>query len=179
MYSHLGSAGRIFLIDIAKKLIFTSDDEGVTGKGFTLDQFMPEKIQFGDGSTPSLSPIYITLANGDELDVNGFQIKFNSQLIALKSMVDVRLAVVGTPTATGFVVSVKSALDNTGIRGLLSADFIKASGVSAAVFGTDNGDGTYSFTGAGLTTGTVTLRAANLLTVKSYEAVAPATVTIS
>lgn len=179
IYSHLGSGGRVFLIDMNKKLIGTSDDGGVTLKGFLLDQFMPEKIQFGDGSTPSLSPVYMSLSNNDELDVNGQQIKFNTQLIALKPLVDVKLAVVGTPSATGFTVSVKSALDNVGVKGLLAADFILAGGIAAAVFGTDNGDGTYTFTGAGLTTGTITLRAADLLTVKAYEGPStPLTVTI-
>lgn len=178
MYSHLGSGGRIFLIDINKKLICTSDDDGVTLKGFTLDQFMPEKIQFGDGSTPSLSPIYYTLANSDELDVSGFQMRFNTQLLALKALVDVKLAIVGATSATGFTVSVKSILDNVGVKGLVSADFIKADGIAAAVFGTDNGDGTYTFTGAGLTTGTITLRAASLLTVQAFEAVNTLTVTI-
>lgn len=178
IYSHLGSAGRVFLIDINKKLIGTSDDGGVTLKGFLLDQFAPEKIQFGDGSTPSLSPVYMSLSNNEELDVNGVQIRFSSQLIALKPMIDVILAVVGTPTATGFVISVKSVYDNVGIPGLLTADFVKTGGIAAAVFGTDNGDGTYTFTGAGLTSGTVTLRATDLLTVKAYEAVNIVAVTI-
>lgn len=178
MYSHLGSGGRIFLIDINKKLIGTSDDGGTTLKGFTLDQFIPEKIQFGDGSTPSLSPIYYSLANNEELDINGVQLRFNTQLLAIKALVDVRLAAVGTPLATGFTVSVKSILDNVGVRGLVTADFVKASGIAAAVFGTDNGDGTYTFTGAGMTTGTITLRATDLLTVKAYESVELATITI-
>jgi hypothetical protein len=179
MYSHLGSGGGIFPIDINKKLIYTSDDGGETLKPFTLDQFAPEGIQFGDGQTPSLSPIYWSLANNDELNVNGFQMQFTTQLIALKALTDVKLSVVGTPSATAFTVAVKSALDNVGITGLVTADFIKAAGISAAVFGDDNGDGTYDFTGSGLTTGTITLRAANLLTVKAYEAANVLTVTIA
>ena len=178
IYSHLGSAGRVFLIDVNKKLIGTSEDGGVTLKGFLLDQFAPEKLQFGDGSTPSLTPVYMSLSNNEELDTNGVQISFNSQSIALKPLIDVTLAAVGTPLATGFTVSVKSALDNVGIPGLLAADFVLAGGVSAAVFGTDNGDGTYTFTGAGMTSGTVTLRAASLLTVQAYEAANTATITI-
>lgn len=180
MYSHLGSGGRIFLIDTNKKLIGTSDDDGVTLKGFTLDQFMPEKIQFGDGSTPSLSPIYISLANSDELDVNGVQIRFNTQLLAIKPLIDVKLAVVGTPLATAFTISVKSKYDNVGVKGLVSGDFVKASGISAAVFGTDNGDGTYSFTGTGMTTGTITLDDADELSIQAYEKPeTPLAVTIS
>lgn len=179
IYSHLGSAGRVFLIDVNKKLIGTSDDGGVTLKGFLLDQFMPEKIQFGDGATPSLSPVYMSLTNNEELDVNGYQMKFNSQLLALKPLIDVRLAQVGAGSATGFTVSVKSILDNVGVRGLVSADFVKAGGISAAVFGTDNGDGTYTFTGTGLTTGTLTLVSAEALSIQAYEAVNTLSVVIS
>lgn len=179
MYSHLGSGGGVFPIDINKKLIYTSDDGGVTLQPFTLDQFAPEKIQFGDGQTPSLSPIYWSLASNEELDVNGFQMQFTSQLLALKALTDVKLSLVGDALATGFTIAVKSALDNVGIRGLVTADFVKTGGIAAAVFGTDNGDGTYTFTGAGLTTGTITLRAADLLTVKAYEAANILTVTIA
>lgn len=179
IYSHLGSAGRVFLVDINKKLIGTSDDGGITLKGFLLDQFAPEKIQFGDGSTPSLSPVYLSLANNEELDVSGYQMRFNTQLIALKPLTTVQLAE-GTPaaSATAFVVSVKSIYDNVGITGLLAADFVKADGISTAVFATDNGDGTYSFTGTGMTTGTITLRAADLLTVQAYESAGLATISI-
>lgn len=177
IYSHLGSAGRVFLRDINKKLIGTSDDGGVTLKGFLLDQFQPEKIQFGDGSTPSLSPVYMSLTNSDELDVNGVQIRFNTQTIALKPLIDVVLAVVGTPTATTVVISVKSALDNVGVVGLLTADFVETLG-GGAITWVDNGDGTYTGTGTTLTTGTVDLRAADLLTVKAYESTGAVTVTI-
>lgn len=177
MYSYLGAAGRVFLRDINKKLIGTSDDGGVTLKGFLLDQMAPEKIQFGDGSTPSLSPLYITLANNEELDVNGVQIKFNAQTIALKPMIDVVLAVVGATSATEFTLSVKSIYDNTGIPGLLQADFVETMGGTVNSV-TDNGDGTYTFAGTGMTTGTVTLRASSLLTVQAYEASNTVTVTI-
>ena len=179
MYSHLSSGGGILPIDINKKLIYTSDDDGETVQPFTLDQFAPEKIQLGDGQTPSLSPIYWSLASNEELDVLGFQMQFTTQLLAIKALTDVYLALVGSATATGFTISVKSALDNVGIVGLVSADFVKTAGISAAVFGTDNGDGTYTFTGSGLTTGTITLRAANLLTVTAYEASNTLTVTIA
>jgi len=175
MYSHLGSGGRIFLIDINKKLIGTSDDAGVTLKGFTLDQFMPEKVQFGDGSTPSLSPIYYTLANNEELDINGVQLRFNTQLLAIKALTNVRLAQVGSLTSTTFTVSVKSVLDNVGVRGLVTVDFIETMG-GGAITWVDNGDGTYTATGTSLTTGTVALRAADLLTVKAYEGINTLTV---
>jgi hypothetical protein len=177
IYSHLGSAGRVFLIDINKKLIGTSDDGGITLKGLLLDQFMPEKIQFGDGSTPSLSPVYMSLTNNEEIDVNGVQIRFNTQLIALKPIVDVKLALVGTPTATGFTVSVKSIYDNVGVKGLILADFVETMGGGTLTL-LDNGDGTYTFTGTGVTTGTITLNAASTLGVKAYEASNILTVTI-
>lgn len=176
-YSHLGSGGGIFPIDINKKLIYTSQDEGETLLPFTLDQFAPEKIQF-DPAGVSLSPIYWSLANNEELDVYGYQMQFTAQYLATKALVDVILAEVGNATETAFTVSVKSKLDNVGVVGLLDADFIRAGGISASVFGTDNGDGTYSFTGTGMTTGTITLRAANLLTVKAFEAGAVANITI-
>ena len=177
IYSHLGSAGRVFLIDINKKLIGTSDDEGVTLKGFLLDQFAPEKIQFGDGSTPSLSPVYMSLTNNEELDVNGFQIRFSTQLIALKPIVDAKLALVGTPSATTVTVSVKSIYDNVGVKGLVLADFVETLGGGILTMN-DNGDGTYTFTGTGITSGTITLKEASDLTVQAYEASNTLTVTI-
>jgi len=177
IYSHLGSAGRVFLIDINKKLICTSDDDGITLKGLLLDQFMPEKIQFGDGSTPSLSPVYMSLTNNEEIDVNGFQMRFNTQLIALKPIVDVKLVLVGTATATGFTVSVKSVYDNVGVKGLTLPDFVETIGGGTVTI-LDNGDGTYTFTGTGLTTGTITLAASDVLGVKAYEASNVLTVTI-
>jgi hypothetical protein len=177
IYSHLGSAGRVFLIDINKKLIGTSDDDGVTLKGLLLDQFMPEKIQFGDGSTPSLSPVYMSLTNNEEIDVNGVQIRFNTQFIALKPIVAAKLTLIGTPTATGFTLSVKSTYDNVGVKGLTLPDFVETLGGGTLTIN-DNGDGTYTFSGAGITTGTITLAAAADLTVKAYEASNVLTVTI-
>jgi hypothetical protein len=179
MYSHLGSAGRVFLIDVNKKLIGTSDDGGVTLKGFLLDSFTPEKIQFGDGSTPSLSPVYMALTNNEELDVNGQQMRFSTQLIALKPLVDVVLALDSsvTPTATGFKFTVKSIYDNVGVTGLLLADIVETMGGTLSSV-TDNGDGSYTVVGVGMTTGTIALRAAALLTVQAYEGSNTLTVTI-
>jgi hypothetical protein len=177
MYSHLASGGGILPIDINKKLIYRSDDSGDTLKAFTLDQFAPEKIQF-DPAGVSLTPIYWSLANNEELDVTGFQMQFSSQLIAIKALTSVLLAVEGTPSATSFTLSVKSILDNVGVVGLVQADFVETVGGTISSV-TDNGDGTYTFAGTSMTTGTVTLRAANLLTVKAFEASNTVTVTIA
>ena len=178
MRTHLESAGRIFLIDIQGKLIGTSSDDGVTLKGFTLDQFAPEKMQFGDGSTPSTSPVYFTLRDSDELDLNGQQIEFGTIYSNLKALTTVDLTIIGTPSSTEIQVKVASALDQVVLLGLVTADFTVSTGSVSGV--TDaNGDGTYVIAGTGFTSGTVNLVAASALTVEAFESSGAVAFTVS
>lgn len=166
MYSHLASGGRVFLIDLQGKLIGTSTDGGTTLKGFLLDNFAPEKIAFGTGDDVSTSPIYFSLAENTELDLQGQQIEFAAIKNSLIALTDVVLAQVGSGSATEFTFSVKSMLDNVGIVGLVQADF-----TFTAMSGlTDNGDGTYTVAGSGMASGNLTMDDPADLSIKGYEA---------
>lgn len=178
IYSHIGSAGRIFFIDSNKKLIFTTTDE-VNARGFLLGEFQPEKAQFGTGSEISVSPVYLTLQDNTEFDVNGQQVEFASQFAALNPLTDVKLAQVGTASATAITVSVKSALDEVGIVGLIQADF-NLTGVGGSPSGvTDNNDGTYTIAGTGMGSGNIDLVAADQLSITAYESSGPVAITVT
>lgn len=170
MYSHLNSGGRILPIDLDSKLIYTSQDDGDTIQGFTLDNFNPENMIFGGGSDPSLSPIRFSWANGDEFNRFGFQLLFSSTYLALKPLTTVKLTIVGTPSDTEIQVKVASILDGTVVLGLATADFVVSQGTVTGV--TDaNSDGTYIIAGSSgfAPSGTVNLVAASALTVRGFE----------
>lgn len=172
--SHLQSAGRVWLRDTEKKLIATSSD-GTNFRGFLLDQFFPEKLTLG---APSLSPIYMTLADNYELDRFGYQFDFSALQLTLKALTTVRLSIVGEPSGTSVVVSVKSALDNVPIKGLVDGDFVETMGGTPGSF-TETGDGLYTLTGSDMTTGTINLVSASSLSISAYESEGPVTATIS
>lgn len=181
MFSHQNFQGRVFLIDDKNQLIGTSPD-GNNFKGFTISLLNPEKITFNDGSVASKTPVYISLADNLELDENGCLIDgtFVGSLIRLTT-VDVAVLSTPAPSATGFVVTVMSALDSEPILGLVVGDFVLLDAVGAAqVIGgvIDNGDGSYTLSGAGLVTGTINLVAASALSIEGYESSGAADVTI-
>jgi hypothetical protein len=176
MYSHRGSSGRVFLIDNENKIIGTSDDEGVTLKGLLLDNILTEKLFFNDGSAVSKTPVSLFLADNTDLDVRGFMIEGTSFINSLIPLTSVKLEIVGVPTATEIIVSVKSVLDNIPIIGLVTADFEVSvgspSGVTEPLL-----DGVYTIAGTGFATGTVSLVIASALTIQGYEG-SPVVVTI-
>lgn len=169
MYSHLNSGGGILPIDLDNKLIYTSQDNGDTVQGFTLDNFNPENMVLGDGSNPSLSPIRFSWADGDEFNKFGFQINFADKFLSLLPLTTVKLTIVGTPSDTEIQVSVASVLDDVAILGLVTADFVVSNGTPSGV--TDsNADGTYVIAGTGFAPGgTVNLVAASALSIDAYE----------
>lgn len=182
LFSHKNFQGRAFILDDQKNVTGTSDDNGATMKGFTISLLNPEKLTFNDGSIASKTPVYLSLADNLELDQKGCMIdgSFTNSLIRLTTvnLVEVNPPI---PLATGYRVSVQSALDGTSILGLVASDFVAATAagvaqsISAAV---DNGDGTYDLTGVGLVTGTITLVAASALSITGYESSGTAVVTI-
>lgn len=180
MYSHLGSAGRWWPIDTTKKILATLGSKPESGeqkyRGFLIDQFTPEKIQFGDGSTPSLSPVYITLASNEELDRYGFQFDFSYQLLALKPLTDYKITVTGTPTATEVRVKVKSSTDGVPLKGLTTADW-KIAGLTGATGVTEVSNGEYTVTGTAMTGGVLDLNDPASLSVRGVAGV-PVTITI-
>jgi len=179
MYSHLNSGGGILPIDLENKLIYCDPaDDGDTIKGFTLNNFIPEKMQFGSGSEPSVSPIYFSLKDSNEFDKFGFQLDFSDILLNLVPLTTVKLAIVGTPTDTEIQVSVKSKLDNVALLALVQAHFVVSTGSVSGV--TDaNEDGTYVIVGTGFTSGTVNLVSAPALSVPGFESAGAVAFTVS
>ena len=180
MYSHRNNAGKVFLIDIENKIISTSDDDGITLRGFTMDNLLVEKLMLNDGTGATKTPVGVYLSDNTELDQRGQQVEapFINSLIALTTVV---LATTGVPIATEIVVTVKSKLDNEAIEGLVAADFVllTAAGASQSISGAvEAPGGTYTLSGAAWVTGTLTLVAASALSIDAFEAEAAIIVTI-
>jgi hypothetical protein len=179
MHSHNESSGRVFLIDIDNQIIGTSDDSGVTLKGFLLDNLLVEKLMLNDGAQATKTPVNVYTADNNELDSNGFMVEANfvNSLISLTSVVITEVSAV----ATLITVDVKSALDNVPLIGLVAADFtlVDATGASQTISGvTEISDGRYEVAGTGLVTGTLDLVVAASLSVPGFETDAGAAITI-
>lgn len=178
MYSHTGSAGRAFVIDHEGKIIGTSDDGGVTLKGFDLDEINVAKLKLNDGSAATKSAVTLYCTNNLELDANGYFVEGSSFLSDVSSLTSVVLAEVSA-TATNVFVSVKSALDNVPISGLVLADFdISLTGTVTTSTETPAASGIYDLAGTSLATGTVNLVAASALTIQAYESTGAVAITI-
>lgn len=180
MHSHNESSGRVFLIDIDNQIIGTSDDDGVTLKGFLLDNLLVEKLMLNDGTGATKTPVNVYTADNNELDDNGFMVEapFINSLISLTS---VNLTEVGTSTATTITVDVHSALDNVPLIGLDAADFVllDGAGVAQTISGSvEISDGRYELSGAGLVSGTLDLVVASALSIPGFESDAPIEITI-
>lgn len=182
MYTHRRKNGRVFLIDSTGYLIGTQLSNGDLA-GLSIQLLHTEKLKFNDGSVESTSPILVAMSSNIDIDKNGVMFDASAFINELESIVDVDLTVVGTPTATSIVVDVKTVCDDTPVSGLVLADFIKYTTLGAtqsitSVTESATVPGRYSLVGSGWTTGTLALRSAALLTIKSYEAVAAVVITI-
>lgn len=178
MYSHKNFSGRVFLIDNENKIIGTELANG-NFAGFSIDLLNPEKLKLNDGSNATMSPVYVSLEDNRELDEYGAMIE-GTFLKTLVPLTSVEIAV-SNATAAGMTATVTSSLDLVEILGLVQADFVlldengAAQVIDAVV---DNEDGTYTLTGAGLTSGTLNLVSAANLSVKGFESSGSATVTV-
>src|SRR5574343_749 len=169
MYSHRGTAGRAFFIDHEMKIIGTSTDGGTTLQGFLLDEIDVDKLMLNDGSAATKTGVTFYMTDNTELDMNGYMVDGSSFLSALNPLTSVNLAVVGTPNATTIVVSVKSALDNVPIVGLVVADFVKTGAGTISTATDANDTGVYTIAGTGFVTGTIDLVSAATLSLSGYE----------
>lgn len=179
MFTHNGGNQRIWFLDINNNLLGTEKANG-NYAGLTVQLLNTEKLILSDGSVSTKTPVYIVLADSNEIDMTGiiFPAPFVSQL---ERLTDVELTVIGTPSDTEVTVTVSNFCDGTEVMGLLTADFIflDAAGDAQTITAAPSADGSsYILTGTALETGTITLRAPSLLTVKAYESVGPVAVTI-
>ena len=180
MYSHSGKSGRAFVIDHEGKIIGTSDDAGVTLKGFQLDELNVAKLKLNDGSVSTKSIVTLYLTDNKELDEKGFMVEGSSFLSGLASLLDVVLTI-STPaaTATNVFFSVKSRLDNVPISGLVLADIDDdITGSPSTLTETPAGSGIYDLAGTSFATGTINLVAAAALGIQAYESTGALDVTI-
>lgn len=180
MYSHSGTNGRAFVIDHEGKIIGTSDDDGVTLKGFLLDELNVAKLKVNDGSVSTKSAVTLYTAVNTELDDNGFMVEGSSFLSGLESLTSVVLAIASpAATATNVFFSVKSALDNVPISGLVLADIDDdLTGTVSTLTETPAGSGIYDLAGTSLATGTINLVAAASLSIQAYESTGALAITI-
>lgn len=179
MFTHNGGNQRIWFLDINNNLLGTEKANG-NYAGLTVQLLNTEKLIMSDGSVSTKTPVYIVLADSNEIDKAGviFPASFVPQL---ERLTDVELTILDA-SATEVDVTVSNFCDGTELLGLLTADFIflDAAGDPQTITAAASPDGSsYILTGTGLETGTLTLRAPALLTVKAYEAVAPVVVTIA
>lgn len=185
IYSHRNTEGRIFLIDRENKIIGTSDDDGVTLKGFLLDNLLPEKLKLSDGTISTKTWVGVYLADNTELDKRGFMVdaSFVNSLIPLTSVV-ITIAAAPVPSATAFNFSVASALDGTPIIGLVQADLLfkdaagdnQDSTIDTVAEPLDDGD--YVVAGTAMATGSLTLVLPSALTLTAFESTGAQTVTV-
>lgn len=90
----------------------------------------------------------------------------------LEGLLDVNLAVSGTPSATELIVTASTALNAKAVTGLVLADFLfTTSGTPDSV--NESPDGTYTFTDTDLASGSVSLKAPSAMTTPGYEVVEP------
>jgi hypothetical protein len=86
----------------------------------------------------------------------------------LEGLLDVDLAVSGTPSATTLVITVATDLNNIAVTGLVLADFVFTdSGTPDSV--AESPDGTYTFTDTDLLTGSANLKSPSAMTTSGYE----------
>jgi len=176
MQSHSGNASaRVFFIDVENNIIGTTEDNGVTFKGFHVELLNAEKLVFSDGKVSTKSPVYVVLSDNKELDVYGMMVAAVPLSASLNRLTDVTLAQVGNLAATIVQCTVKATCDGTSIDGLALADFsIKtAAGVVHAITAVaqDPVTGIYSLTSATAIIGDIlSIVGPAALTVQAYEA---------
>jgi hypothetical protein len=173
MYTHRANSGRVIFIDSENQLILTELADG-SGAGFTMQLLHTEKLLFNDGSVSSKSPILVALQNNKELDKSGVLVAFD-QFSSLQRIVDLKLTLVGSPTATTIVVKVAAECDATPLTGLVLADFLlidddngATHAITTAVENTAI-PGQYTLTGTGFETSHLSTVAPDALTVQAYE----------
>lgn len=176
-FTHRSNGGdRVWLIDSRNNLIgtYVGDEGGVAQyAGFTMDVLHTENLMFNDGSVSTKTPIVIALKEPNEVNdsVYGAHMIAASFLNLLAPLTDVVLAIVGSPTSSEVVVSVKVKCDGTPVTGLVLADFVYPTETITTV--TETGEGVYTLAGTGFSTGTITLDDPDQLSVyptSAYEA---------
>lgn len=171
MKSHSEVPQRVFVFDNQNQIIATVDSAGKL-RGFTVDLLNVENLMWSNGQVSTKSPVYVSLKDPDELNVNGTIID-GSFVGALNRLTDVAITI--TSAAIGKIVAtVKATCDGTLISGLALADFVVKTAAGAVIVPstmTENA-GIYTLNSAAnaFLTGTLGLKTPDLLTIEAYEA---------
>lgn len=180
IYSHSGSSGRAFMIDHNDVIWGTSDDDGVTLKGFLLSDLNVRKLQVNTGAEKTLTIVEFYMTDNNELDKRGEGVDASAFIGQLEPLTTVNLTQVGTSTASLVTVDVKSGVDGIGVSGFVQADFdlTGIGGTPSGVVENPVGSGTYEISGATFTAGNVDLVTADQLSIIGYESSGPVAITI-
>jgi hypothetical protein len=183
MYSHNSTEGRLIYIDLEGNWLLTQDSD-LNYRGLSIDLLNVEKLKLSSGDDLTESPIYVSLANSQEIDSNGYVFTFAGLYEELEPLTDVTLSVV-SPLAVSSVmyVTVTNSCDDTPISGLVIGDFSVHTTAGAAQALTSvtepNDDGVYTLTKTGgFAAGNVNLVSSASLSIDAYESEGAVTFTV-
>ena len=180
MATHRSTSGRVFYRDSEGNLFGTELSNGdMAGHSFSL--LSPENMVPSDGTNPSLSGMFVELANSDEWNKRGLLID-GAFVDELERLADATIAVVGAITSSLVNVRVATTCDDVSVEGLVAGDFsfLKTSDGTAQTIATavyDATTETYAIAGTGFVDGTISLKAPSVTT-EPYEVETPATVNV-
>jgi hypothetical protein len=177
---------RVFIVDDAGNISGYSPD-GTKVKGFSLSNLNPEKMtSAGQDNTPAWSPIVVDQQDAKQWNELGVFINPAWDAASLLALTDVELSVVSA-SATEIVIKVAynaglsadGSVSFVGVAGILEADFSFTTTSPTSMV--DNGNGTYTFTGTSMASGSVDLVAPSSMasTGAPIKSTGPAVITIS
>lgn len=174
--------GRLFLVTSNGYLLGYSPD-GEKLKGFTLDTLKVGLMGGTDGSTVRKVPVYYSLAVPEEFGSYIGAIKPTWNPTDLEGLINVDIAISGSPTSSLVTFTVNSACDGEAVTGLVEGDFdfLKANGdAQETQTFAEVGSGVYKYTSStAAVTGTIALKAPEDQTTGGYDDTGAVTVTIS
>jgi hypothetical protein len=176
--THRSTSGRIWYRDNEGNAWGTILSDGDMA-GFSFSLLSPENMAPSDGTNPTLSGVFVELANPDEWNKRGAVLD-GAFVDELERLADVEIATSGVLSATSVKVRVSTAADDISIEGLVAADFDlrTALGVAQVLTGApyDANTELYDIQGTAHVDGTLGLKAPSVTT-KPYET--PVVITIN
>jgi len=176
----------VMLVDSAG-IISAYSPDGVSVRGFSVAMFNPEKMSMaGQDNTPAWTPIAVDQLDAKEWNMKGISILPGWAATMLQPVTSVRLKKVSAAAGRAVInvayidgINGDGSENAIGISGIvvdavISSDFVFIGAVPTWP-GVDEGDGNYSFNGATMNTGSVSLRAPKdaFTTGDPIEAIAP------
>lgn len=183
MYTHRTRTGRWIFIDSDNNYILNKRTDG-DFQGYKISLLDTDSIKFNDGANPSISPVFLELADPNEInkDIYMAEAPFTNELDLI---VDVNVTVVTITDAGDIDILVATDCDATGVSGLALADFeyLNAAGTPVTITArTESASvpGQYKLTQSGdlFVDGTVNIKTPSVLSIQAYESLGAATVNI-